>query len=304
MPRKGQKLTAEQRQKISESRKHLTPEQRENMAAAQRGKTIPPETRAKMSAKHMGHPVSPEARAAIGNAHRGKSVSEESREKNRQAHLGRVASESTREKMSGAHAGKVMSEDFCQRVRAGLLGKPKTELHCQNMSEGKKGTTPANIEILKQSRIGSHTNHTEEAREKMSQNRSGKCMQGDNPNWNGGTSFFPYCHKFNNTRRKAVRKFFGHICIICGKRGEDNVVGGAAQGLSVHHIDHDKEQGCSGRPFNLVPLCASCHAYEMHNQEEYKLRINKILDEGFASGRWSRETYEREVMYPEESNEA
>jgi len=67
--------------------------------------------------------------------------------------------------------------------------------------------------------------------------------------------------------------------------------------LSVHHVDHDKEQGCSGRPFNLVPLCNSCHAKENSREEEYKKYINKTLEEGFKWGIWSRDQYEKEVMY-------
>ena len=30
--------------------------------------------------------------------------------------------------------------------------------------------------------------------------------------------------------------------------------------LSVHHIDEDKEQGCNGKEWKLVPLCMKCHS--------------------------------------------
>jgi len=66
--------------------------------------------------------------------------------------------------------------------------------------------------------------------------------------------------------------------------------------LSIHHIDHDKEQGCSGKPFNLVPMCPSCHSKEQYYEKEYQQYINKTLDEGFKWGIWSEHQYLAEVM--------
>jgi len=121
-----------------------------------------------------------------------------------------------------------------------------------------------------------------------------------NPRWNGGTSFLPYCPKFNERRRKATRDFFNNLCICCGKHVSENIVGGKVVALSVHHSDHDKEQGCNGKPFNLVPLCHDCHTDEMWNQEEYHKYINKTLEEGFKWGIWNEEEYISKVMYPED----
>ena len=127
-----------------------------------------------------------------------------------------------------------------------------------------------------------------------------KSHTGENsPAWKGGTSFKLYCPKFNERRKRAVREFFDNICICCGKTVFENIYRYMQHALSVHHIDHDKEQGCDGRPFNLVPLCHRCHAMELHNEEEYKKYINKILDEGFKWGIWNKEEYELKVMYPE-----
>ena len=69
--------------------------------------------------------------------------------------------------------------------------------------------------------------------------------------------------------------------------------------LSVHHVDHDKEQGCNGKPFNLVPFCASCHSKENQHMDEYRDYVNKTLDAGFAWGIWSEQEYIRKVMYDE-----
>jgi hypothetical protein len=120
----------------------------------------------------------------------------------------------------------------------------------------------------------------------------------NSPRWNGGTSFLPYCPKFNERRKKAVRNFFNNTCLACGKHTSENIIGGKVVALSVHHSDHDKEQGCSGKPFNLVPLCHDCHGDERFNQEEYHKYINKTLEEGFKWGIWNREEYMEKVMYP------
>lgn len=129
-----------------------------------------------------------------------------------------------------------------------------------------------------------------------------KGQSGENsPMWNGGTSFEPYCSKFNARRKKAVRDFFNNTCLACGKLSSENVVRNKGIiNLPVHHADHDKEQGCNGRPFNLVPLCNDCHADELHNQEEYHQYINKTLREGFKWGIWNEEEYIEKVMYMED----
>ena len=175
-------------------------------------------------------------------------------------------------------------------------------------------TIPPNIEIFKTSRLGATNSEYQRARVKESntglvrseetkqlirQNRAGVCTGSDNGAWNGGTSYFPYCPKFNEPRKRAVRNFFDNKCLTCGKPASENYRGQKVIALSVHHIHHNKTEGCHGIPFNLVPLCFDCHNEEQFKQEEYKTKINQILDGGFASGRWSRVAYEREVMYPE-----
>ena len=114
------------------------------------------------------------------------------------------------------------------------------------------------------------------------------------PRWKGGTTYFPYCSKFNKRRKEDVREFFGRKCLACGAEEIE-----FRKRLSVHHVDHDKEQGCNGKPFNLVPLCKNCHAKEIFREEEYKKYINKTLEEGFKWGIWNKEEYIKKVMYPD-----
>jgi|WetSurMetagenome_2_1015567.scaffolds.fasta_scaffold94313_2 hypothetical protein len=122
--------------------------------------------------------------------------------------------------------------------------------------------------------------------------------------YKNGSSYFPYCYKFNKILKLAVRKFFGFQCVLCNKLQSENIV--TRKGiemefpLAVHHIDHKKEQGCTGMPFNLVPLCTSCHSKEQHHIEIYQEKINKILDDGFSNGKWNRELYDYMLIAPKE----
>jgi hypothetical protein len=155
--------------------------------------------------------------------------------------------------------------------------------------------------------------HTIEARRQISNAHKGKKLtkeqcrkmsdnskKGENhPNWKGGLSFIPYCFKFNNRRRRSTRIFFGYDCLCCGKHVTENITKKGQTDLHVHHVDHDKEQGCNGRPFNLVVMCDECHGKEQHKEQEYKEYLNKTLKIGFEWGIWSKEQYEIEVMYPE-----
>jgi len=120
------------------------------------------------------------------------------------------------------------------------------------------------------------------------------CIGEGSPAWRGGTTYLPYCPKFNKRRREAVRKFFNYKCLMCGVDQRDLM-----RKLSVHHIDHDKEEGCDGKPFNLIPLCVNCHARERSREKEYKQYTNKTLEEGFKWGIWSEEEYMKQVMYPD-----
>jgi hypothetical protein len=79
-------------------------------------------------------------------------------------------------------------------------------------------------------------------------------LSGDNhPNWNGGKSFEPYCPRFNLRAKEKVRNLFDRRCVLCGASETSGK-------HKVHHIDYNKMQGCKGKPWNLVPLCASCHS--------------------------------------------
>jgi hypothetical protein len=82
-----------------------------------------------------------------------------------------------------------------------------------------------------------------------------------NPQWKGGVSFEPYCHKFTKELKEEVRSEFGRKCFLC-----DVPENGSK--LHVHHADYNKGQGC-GQRWCLVPLCRSCHAKTNHHRHYY-----------------------------------
>ena len=63
-----------------------------------------------------------------------------------------------------------------------------------------------------------------------------------------------YCEKFDNACRERIRNKYNRVCFYCGK---DEYTNNAK--LSVHHLDMNKDQGCNGHEWRLVPLCRTCH---------------------------------------------
>lgn len=91
----------------------------------------------------------------------------------------------------------------------------------------------------------------------------------NNPNWRGGVSFGKYCPKFNEKKKEEIREQYNRICQYCGKHEKDNIAkNGKQRKLSVHHVDSDKEQGCNGKPWKLIPFCMTCHGKMYKNQNK------------------------------------
>lgn len=79
-----------------------------------------------------------------------------------------------------------------------------------------------------------------------------------------------YCNKFNDECREHNRDKYDRECFICGKDESDN-----SRRLSVHHVDMNKDQGCDGEKWKLVPLCQSCHSRA--HSELWQARIEYLL---------------------------
>lgn len=93
--------------------------------------------------------------------------------------------------------------------------------------------------------------------------------------WKGGSTFEPYCWKFNNDLKERVREFFGRKCFICGE-DENGIT------LRVHHIKYNKMACCDGggEPL-MIPLCEKCHntTTPLKNRELWeKLLYNQLME--------------------------
>jgi len=187
--------------------------------------------------------------------------------------FGKHLSEETCKKISDAHIGLKHTEETCKKISIIQKGKkrgPHTKETCKKIGDKKIGIP-----------------RSEETCKKLSL-YTGERASG----YIDGRSYKKYCFKFNNKRKNAVRDFFGGYDIVSGEHQND-----CLKKHPVHHVDHDRQQGCNGKPFNLVPMSAKHHAKEPHNKEEYKNYINKTLREGFKWGIWNEEEYKEKVMY-------
>jgi len=220
------------------------------------GKKHTDETKGKISEALKGKPK-----------HRVKSrpQSEGTKRKIREAHKGKKLSEETKhaigESNKGKHAGKKnpnygkqLSEETREKIGLKLKGKTKTEEQRRKLR-------------------GHH--HTEEAKRRIREAKKGE----KNPNWAGGISFEPYCPKFSDTLKEEIRDKFGRKCFICPKTEEEE-----GRKLSVHHVDYNKEQGCNGVHWLLVPLCRSCNSKLNFNRDYWQdLIIEKLKQGGYLN---------------------
>jgi hypothetical protein len=103
----------------------------------------------------------------------------------------------------------------------------------------------------------------------------------DNPNWKGGISFEPYCHKFNKKFKNYIRAKFGNVCYLCGKTVEEN-----GENLSIHHVNYNKACGCANtkedrktdnNECQFVPLCRSCNSKMNKNRDYWENHIKNKM---------------------------
>jgi len=100
-----------------------------------------------------------------------------------------------------------------------------------------------------------------------------KNMLGENnPNWNGGSSFQPYCPKFNERFKESVREKFDRVCFLCQRTEKEN-----GKRLVVHHVNYNKDCLCDDSECEFVPLCVSCHVKTNHNRTHWENEIMKRL---------------------------
>jgi len=91
--------------------------------------------------------------------------------------------------------------------------------------------------------------------------------------WEGFAHEQKYCPAFNESIKERVRDKYERLCFVCGKTEEENLATHNEK-LSVHHTDMQKQQGCDGHEWKLVPLCKVCHSTAHY--EPMKARIEYI----------------------------
>ena len=95
----------------------------------------------------------------------------------------------------------------------------------------------------------------------------------NNPNWQNGASFEPYCEKFNYPFKEYIRNKFNRICFLCPTTEEEN-----GQRLSVHHVNYDKSCLCNDNlTCQFVPLCRSCNSKVNKNREMWEKKIKDMM---------------------------
>lgn len=78
--------------------------------------------------------------------------------------------------------------------------------------------------------------------------------------WEGFAIGQEYCPKFNEECRESNRDKYDRRCFLCDKPESENITStGMFKKLNVHHVDMNKDQGCNGHEWKLVPLCMKCH---------------------------------------------
>jgi len=82
--------------------------------------------------------------------------------------------------------------------------------------------------------------------------------------WAGGLSRYPWPLKFNDFLKKRIRKRDDETCQECGSKA----------GLTVHHIDYDKDN-CDD--CNLITLCRRCNSRANANRHQWQATYSAKL---------------------------
>jgi hypothetical protein len=88
--------------------------------------------------------------------------------------------------------------------------------------------------------------------------------------WVDGRSFLPYASTFNRKLKLQIKERDGFACQYCGRCDK----------LSIHHLDHDKQ---NNTPANLLTACMVCNIKRntKKNMREDLERYNKELQNGY-----------------------
>ena len=128
-----------------------------NLTLGGDGGTPSPEIRQKISEAKKGRKVSLESRRKMSESKKGKKLSAEHCQKISQSNKGKTFSEEARQKISKARKGKPLSLEHRRKLSEARKGRKLSEEHRRNISKSSKGRK-----------------HTPESRKKMSKAKKGK----------------------------------------------------------------------------------------------------------------------------------
>lgn len=208
-----------------------------------KGIPLPLDVRKKMSVASTGRMFTPEHRESIRQAAKHRL----SDPKNHPMY-GRTHSPESIEKMKVSHSNR--SEETLVRMRDAQKGIQSGE------KNGFYGKT-----------------HSKESRQSMSATKQHISYD----EWEEFAKDQPYCPKFNDVCRESNREKYDRQCFVCAKPESENILSsGKHIKLSVHHIDMNKQQGCDGHEWRLVPLCRHHHGSSAHTPT-WVARIQYLL---------------------------
>ena len=178
--------------------------------------------------------------------------------------------------------GKTHIEETRRKMSEIRMGMKFSDEHLKNLSESHKGKKllPESIQKRTETRKNNGYTHTDKTRQKIGDAQKGEL----NHNWNNGSSFEPYCHKFNDEFKESIRDKFNRRCFLCGLSENDQMEsqknnGKRAFRLSIHHVNYDKNCLCNDSKCEFVPLCHSCHMKTNSNREYWEEICMEKLNE-------------------------
>lgn len=157
---------------------------------------------------------------------------------------------------NAATGGTPLSPEHKAKIAKSHEGIPLSEEHKKALSKSRKGRIFSVEHREKITAANTGKIRTEEIRQHYS-----ACKQGiPYEDWTEYVSDGEYCHKFDEACRERIRAKYDYRCFVCDRPQDENIdKNNNVWKLSVHHVDKNKDQGCNGHAFNLIPMCNRCH---------------------------------------------
>jgi hypothetical protein len=228
--------------------------------------------------------VTSEHKSKVAEANRRRVWKNESKQKLSQNLKGKKRTLLNRMNISKGRQGLKLNLSEDQRRRWSEIRKGKSKNKgCIRTEETKRKISKTRKKRFSTGEIKPHwlgKHLSDETKKKLSKASQGKYVGEKNPmygqrgplapNWNGGTSFVPYCQKFNKQLKEKIRNRDNRTCQLCGVKEN-------GKKLFVYHIHYDKEN-CYP---DLIALCAGCNSKANGNRQYFEVFfMNKLNERG------------------------